>query len=85
MHTIFRALLEFSGKHGGLPHLNNEKEANEVYLIACENAKKIIESEIEEEDVVKVKEVDKELCYNVARYARAQISPIASFLGGIIA
>jgi len=28
---------------------------------------------------------NEELCYNVARFARAQISPIASFLGGIIA
>ena len=78
-------MLEFSKKHGGLPHLNNDKEADEVYLIACDNVKKLNKSEMKDENAVTVEEVEKELCYNVARFARAQISPIASFLGGIIA
>lgn len=42
-----------------------------MYLIACEIVKKINENTMEEEGVLKLKEVDKDLCYNVARYSRA--------------
>jgi hypothetical protein len=34
---------------------------------------------------IKLQKIDEKLCYNVARFARTQISPIASYLGGILA
>lgn len=40
---------------------------------------------MEEEGVIKVDEVNEDVVKNVARFARAQISPLASFWGGIIA
>jgi len=63
--------LQFTAKNGNLPHFSNEEEAEEMYLIACEIVKKINENTMEEEGVLKLKEVDKDLCYNVARYSRA--------------
>lgn len=37
------------------------------------------------EDAVQVEELNKEYVKNVARYSRANISPLASFWGGILA
>lgn len=40
---------------------------------------------MEQEYIVKVEEVPKDLIENVSLYARTNISPMASFWGGIVA
>ena len=86
LHIIYRALLQFVAKHGGeLPRLNHEEDATEVAEIAKALVKAQKDSTIEVEDVIKLEESDAKLAMNVSRFARAQICPMASFLGGIVA
>lgn len=80
MHIIFNALLEFARvNHKELPRLNNEEDAQAVW----ELAKKINDTD-RGENAVKT-ELDEQLVKNCARFARAQITPIVSFWGGIAA
>ena len=37
------------------------------------------------EDVIKLEEANVDVAINVAKFARAQICPVASFMGGIVA
>ena len=83
LHLAFQALLQFTAAHNGeLPRSNNEDDAAELVGLA----KKVLEAnqKSDKDDVVKIKEVDAEIISNVARYARAQISPTCSFLGGVV-
>ena len=83
LHIIFRALMQFTANNGGqLPRLNNEEDAAKV----CQFAKTLVSKKgLDLKDVIKLEEVDAKLAMNVARYARAQICPMASFMGGVVA
>jgi ubiquitin-activating enzyme E1 len=84
LHVVFNALLRFVEKHGGLPELNNEEQANElVALVKALNDEN--KSQMAIEGAIKLDNIDEEIVRNVARFARAQISPVASFWGGIVA
>jgi ubiquitin-activating enzyme E1 len=74
--------LEFVETHNGqLPELLSEENQNELY----ELAKRYNSGGMEIEGVIKVEEIDEKIVKKIARFARTNISPVASFWGGIVA
>ena len=84
LHLAINGIFEFYQRHNRLPYLNDENEAFELYNIV-EKHNSELKTQMQIEGLVTVETVDQELVKNIARYAQAQISPIASFWGGIIA
>ena len=75
-----------------LPELNDENKSNEITNLAKKfyNISKMNkESWIQQEDIYdetsEFKEFDEEMCKNLSLYLKAEIPPIVSFLGGIVA
>lgn len=66
-------LLFVADNNGELPRLNNEEDAAKLHGIAqgLLDANK----EMEIEDIIKIDELDKDVVYNVSKFARAQICP----------
>ncbi|KAM3134632.1 hypothetical protein pb186bvf_013274 [Paramecium bursaria] len=79
LHIATNALFQFAANHGGLPELNNEDHAEQVWKLAQE-----INAAERGEGAVKA-DLDEQIVKNVARHARAQITPTTSFWGGVIA
>jgi ubiquitin-activating enzyme E1 len=79
LHVAFNAVLEFVKETNELPVLNDQTQTERV----LELAKQYNESD-RGEGAVKA-QIDEDVVRNVARFARAQISPLVSFWGGIIA
>lgn len=80
LHLATWAIRVFQQRHHHLPELHNESHAAQVLSIANElnneqKAKKLFSVEAVEESTVR----------QLSLYARAQLSPIASFWGGIMA
>eukprot|EP00831_Metopus_contortus_P017449 TRINITY_DN1735_c0_g1_i1.p1 TRINITY_DN1735_c0_g1~~TRINITY_DN1735_c0_g1_i1.p1 ORF type:complete len:737 (-),score=115.62 TRINITY_DN1735_c0_g1_i1:992-3202(-) len=80
LHLGLSALFEYYEKNKRLPALNNEEDAKEVVEIAKvqnENRKKASQFFVEslEEEVIK----------NMALFAKAQITSVTSFFGGVAA
>ena len=94
IHIGILGLFSFYDKNNRLPELNNEKDAEELIKISKEifNEK---DSKIENEKEFWIKGLKEQIedfdkLFNqtinyLSIWARAQISPIASFLGGIVA
>lgn len=80
LHIAFRAVREFQRRHGHLPELNNTTHAQEVFSIAVE-----INTQAKDAQHLFVEELEQSIIEKVALYARAQISPLASFWGGVMA
>ncbi|OMJ81381.1 hypothetical protein SteCoe_18172 [Stentor coeruleus] len=78
LHFAHWAVREFQKTHHYLPELFNQGHANEVVLIA----KALNEAG---KGTFSVDAIDEDVVRKVALYARAQVSPIASFWGGIMA
>lgn len=74
LHTTFNALLKFVEKYGGLPKLNDEDDATELVNMTKQinNDNKSI---MDIEGIIKLDSIDEEVVKNVARFAKAQISP----------
>lgn len=89
IHLGILALCEFYNKKKSLPALNNKKDAEELYYIAN---KILINKEKEKlhwviglrEEIENFDTIFKKLITGLSLWARAQISPIASYLGGLI-
>lgn len=86
LHVTFQGLLEFWKKNRRLPTLNDENDANSLaeLTVAANDAAKSITSE----HVIKVDPLEdshKEVARNVARFAQVNLTPHASFWGGIVA
>ena len=76
LHLACWAVREFQDKYGRLPQLLCDIDAEEVIIIANDiNARNQFKVKIVQEGVVKM----------VSLYARAQIAPMATFWGGIVA
>eukprot|EP01016_Furgasonia_blochmanni_P016293 TRINITY_DN1933_c0_g1_i2.p1 TRINITY_DN1933_c0_g1~~TRINITY_DN1933_c0_g1_i2.p1 ORF type:complete len:800 (-),score=390.27 TRINITY_DN1933_c0_g1_i2:282-2681(-) len=85
LHVILNGVYAFAERHGGqLPELNSEAHANELVTIV-EELNTANKGKMDIEGLVKLETVNADLVKNVARFARTQISPLASFWGGIIA
>ena len=83
LHCAFLAVHEYHSQHKAFPELNNDAQANEVLAKAKEiyNKKKA-----ENVDWIQnAQEFDDKIVLAVAKWARAEISPICAFLGGIVA
>ena len=85
LYMIFCSIHDFYCQNGfNLPELNNINHAN----IILENTKKLYDVAKTENKMPwfnKVQKFDEKIVLNVAKWARAQISPLAAFFGGIIA
>ena len=76
LHIGFQALHAFAETHNGdLPHPHSEADANEVFKICQDLAKK------SEEEV----ELDEKLIKELSYQARGDLSPMAAFFGGLAA
>ena len=84
LHVILNGIFQYQKIHHALPNLNNEKDADELVSIVKEVNEKNKKS-MDIEGLIKVEAVDEKLVKNVAYFARAQISPCASFWGGVVA
>lgn len=80
LHFAFRAVREFQKNKGHLPQLHNAEDADEVLRIAQE-----LNQAGKDSEGFSVDEVEGDVVRNVSLYARAQISPMAAFWGGIVA
>ena len=90
IHTGILALCSFYNKYNHLPEINNENHAKELISIANqifidkEKNEEFWVQNIREENADFDKLFEKTIL-NLSLWSRVQISPIASFLGGIIA
>lgn len=76
-------MLEFFTKNKRLPELFNEDDAKAVFDIV--KATNDSNKSMNIEGAVKTDDLKEDIVKNVCRYAKAQISPLASFWGGIVA
>ena len=89
VHIGILALYEFLKKYNALPELNNKKDSEELFNIAN---KMFIERENKNlywinglrEEINNFDVFFKKIIIGLSLWAKAQISPIASFLGGLI-
>jgi ubiquitin-activating enzyme E1 len=79
LHLAYNAIFEFQKAHNRLP-TNSDDDQKEI----LELVKKVNESNKGSEGIT-LEEVDEEVIKNTASFARAQISPMAAFYGGIVA
>ena len=79
-HICIIALHHFYSIHNFLPELNHKKH----YLEILELVKLLIEIGKEKEWIKKINKIDEKFIENIIRWCRSSISPICSFLGGIV-
>lgn len=83
LHISFLILHEYYDEYKKLPNLNDIKLCEEL-SIKCQN----LYEQYKEKNLEFLEEVsnfNKDICINVFRWAKSEISPVCSFLGGIIA
>ena len=82
LHCSLLAIQKFYDEENKLPEINNEDEAKKVLI----NAKSIYEkAKLQNEDWINnIENLDANIIMNVARWSKCEISPICSFLGGIV-
>ncbi len=83
LHVAFTALQQYYDNNRTLPELNNEQHVSEV-VEAAKNIYNTLKSQ-NVEWINNSAEFDEKIVGNVARWARAQIVPVTSFLGGVVA
>eukprot|EP01105_Mastigella_eilhardi_P027953 TRINITY_DN890_c0_g1_i1.p1 TRINITY_DN890_c0_g1~~TRINITY_DN890_c0_g1_i1.p1 ORF type:complete len:1097 (-),score=334.49 TRINITY_DN890_c0_g1_i1:94-3342(-) len=84
LHLAHLALWRFQSQHGGqLPRLHSREDAVEC----VENAKKIIEEhkKLPEGSALVVDALDEDTVRRMALYARAELSGLSTFVGGVLA
>ena len=90
LHIGHLALYEFYKEKKSLPELNNFSDSEKIFQLAKNIYEKKLQQDeywlkdIEEEEI-NFEELFEKTIKNLSRWAKAQISPICSFLGGIIA
>ncbi|KAL4461677.1 hypothetical protein ABPG72_016686 [Tetrahymena utriculariae] len=83
LHLAFTGLLTFVKQNGRLPALQSQEDAEKLlHIVKDINTQR---KNIDEEGVLKVEEIEEQIVKNIALYARAQITPLSSFWGGIVA
>ena len=80
LHLACWALREFQAKYGHLPQLLSHEQAGQVFAIAKE-----INDKQKTEKKFCLENVEEEVVRNLSLFSRAQVSPVASFWGGIVA
>ena len=82
LHLSFRALLKYVTKNGSLPELNDLSAVKEIVSFAKD------EFDTQQETLQWLKNSEgfnEEVISNVAKFSKAQISPVCAFLGGVVA
>ncbi|CAD8178797.1 unnamed protein product [Paramecium octaurelia] len=79
LHISYNALLQFAQQNGRWPGLLNQEDAQKVWELAQQ-----INNSDRGEGALKA-ELDEQLVKNTALYFSAQITPLTSFWGGIVA
>ena len=84
IHCGIIAIHEYYEKNNNtLPELNNDKMSNEILKIAKEIFKNAKENK--EKWVNSINSLNEKIILNIANWSKSEISPICSFLGGIVA
>mmetsp|Transcript_5740 Transcript_5740/g.4920 ORF Transcript_5740/g.4920 Transcript_5740/m.4920 type:complete len:337 (-) Transcript_5740:3134-4144(-) len=81
LHVALNALLNYVAATGSLPAFNDKEEA----IRLTEESQKYNDAASNNNDWLKVEEVDENVSKNIARFAKAQTSAHASFWGGVVA
>ena len=80
LYFSFLSIFEYYDKNKSLPNLNNKSQSNEI----MEKTKQLL-SNIGNKDWFREVQIwDKNIPYNIALWAKAEIAPMCSFLGGVI-
>ena len=82
IHLGILAIHEFLSNHNSLPHINKDSDIKECIEISHKILQK--SKNLGHQWAINLNEVDEGIIFLMARYARIQIAPITSFLGGII-
>lgn len=80
LHFGFRAVDEFFERNRRYPEILNDADAEECYKIAVE-----LNSGSQEQGNFSTGEIKKEIIAKIAKYCNAQVSAIATVIGGIMA
>ena len=80
LHITILSLHYYYSFHKSLPSLNNNNDIKEIINLI----KIIIELLPEKEIIKKIKEIDENYVLKVIKFSQNQISPISTFLGGIV-
>jgi len=83
LHLAFKHLLKFQATHKKLPDLNELNLCKEIADGVREELKQ--GKEDKNSWMQNCQDFDEEVVLNVARWAKAQISPVCAFLGGVVA
>jgi len=82
LHLSFIAIHEYYKDNNNLPEINNIEQAQKVLIKAKEIYSKAKNNK--EEWINNIENLEEKIILNVARWSKCQISPICSFLGGIV-
>ncbi|ETV65918.1 hypothetical protein, variant [Aphanomyces astaci] len=82
LHLLVWGLLEFEAKHGYLPRLYNDDDADEVVGYAKAGPSAIPGVDV---DPIRLDQVDEKLLRQLTHVARIELHPLAAFYGGVIA
>ncbi|KAF0697402.1 Aste57867_11882 [Aphanomyces stellatus] len=80
LHVLVWGLMEFEAKHGHLPRLYNDDDADEVIAYAKEGPAVYADAE-----PFRLDEIDEKLLRRLIHVARIELHPLAAFYGGVIA
>ena len=82
-HSIIYGILEYYDKYNSLPELNDENKSQIIVKIS----KEYFENQKNSNEWFKEtnEDFDEEMALNLAKWSRAEISPICNFIGGIMA
>ncbi|SBS98378.1 ubiquitin-activating enzyme E1, putative (Uba1) [Plasmodium ovale curtisi] len=82
LHYAIQALKMYEGQNGNVLPENYEEDAFEkIYSYAVE----LNEKDKEEKKPFSVEEIKKDVVFNVSKYCKSHLAPIASFFGGLLA
>jgi ubiquitin-activating enzyme E1 len=80
LHLSILAIHYYFSLHKKMPDINNSENVKEIIHLS----KIIFEIGNDKDWIQKVKNFDEDYISNVARFAKCEISPVCSFIGGII-
>jgi ubiquitin-activating enzyme E1 len=81
LHIAQLALFEFAEKSGGLPRLHSDEDAKQCVALAQD----VLRAHKAVQGAVTVEAVDAKVVTNMALFARAELTGLCAFLGGIVA
>eukprot|EP01029_Cantina_marsupialis_P025046 TRINITY_DN6569_c0_g2_i1.p1 TRINITY_DN6569_c0_g2~~TRINITY_DN6569_c0_g2_i1.p1 ORF type:complete len:1058 (-),score=389.83 TRINITY_DN6569_c0_g2_i1:160-3264(-) len=85
LHVAFQALHMFYAANKHMPKPNDESHCDEVFRLAQQFNADQTEIAAKGEAAIVLEELDEDIIKTVARYASCEITPMASFHGGMLA